>query len=105
MSHVPHPQSSSYVDSGFSNRMGWGKRPALLIIAVCQAYWDSSSPLDTSQNPAEAASPDSIRRLLDVARQVGIPVAHTKVAYHDPEMRDAGLFWLNAEPLSVCGRK
>ncbi|RMX87004.1 hypothetical protein D0869_02674 [Hortaea werneckii] len=85
MSHVPHSQSSSYVDTGFSNRMGWGKRPALLII----------------DNPAAAASPDLIRRLLDVARQAGIPVAHTKVAYHDPEMRDAGLFWLRAKPLSV----
>ncbi|KAI7337903.1 hypothetical protein KC315_g2040 [Hortaea werneckii] len=101
MSHVPHSQSSSYADSGFSNRMGWGKRPALLIIDVCWAYWDSSSPLDISQNPAAAASPDSMRRLLDVARQAGIPVAHTKVAYHDPEMRDAGLFWLKAKPLSV----
>ncbi|GAB1727864.1 hypothetical protein NU195Hw_g2183t1 [Hortaea werneckii] len=101
MSHVPHSQSSSYADSGFANRMGWGKRPALLIVDVCRAYWDSSSPLDISQNPAAAASPDSMRRLLDVARQAGIPVAHTKVAYHDPEMRDAGLFWLKAKPLSV----
>lgn len=101
MSTTNHPASSSYTASGFSNRMGWGERPALLIIDVCRAYWDTSSPLDISSNPAANASPDSIRRLLAAARKAGIPVVHTKVSYSDPEMKDAGLFWLKAKLLNV----
>ncbi|KAK8124153.1 hypothetical protein PG999_004071 [Apiospora kogelbergensis] len=34
-----HPQSASYQSSGFAHRMGWGARPTLLLVDVCQAYW------------------------------------------------------------------
>lgn len=101
MGEGTHTESLSYASSGYSNRMGWGERPALLIIDVCRAYWEPSSPLNISQNPAANASPDSMRRLLEAARKAGLPTAHTKVSYSDPEMRDAGLFWLKAKPLSV----
>lgn len=101
MANIEHSDSCSYTSSGYANRMGWGERPCLLIIDVCRAYWNSSSPLDISKNPSANASPDSMRRLVNAAREAGIPVAHTKVSYSDPQMRDAGLFWLKAKPLSV----
>ena len=101
MANIQHAASTDYTNSGFNTRMGWGERPALLIIDVCKAYWDDSSPLDVSSTPAAAATPDSIRRLLNAARSSNTPVLWTRVSYSDPNMADAGLFWLKAKALNV----
>ena len=91
---------STSTRGGFGNRIGWGKRPALLLIDVCQAYWTPGSPLDTSSNPASAASPDVMRRLLAAARSSKIPVIWTTCLYKK-DMSDAGLFYLKAKQLEV----
>ena len=86
--------------NGFGNRIGWGKRPALVLIDVCKAYWTPGSPLDTSSNPASATSPETMRRLLDTARQAKVPVIWTQCLYKK-DMSDAGLFYLKAKQLDV----
>ncbi|KAK5163968.1 uncharacterized protein LTR77_010364 [Saxophila tyrrhenica] len=91
--------------NGFGNRIGWGARPALLLIDVCTAYWTPGSPLDTSSNPASVASVDVMRRLLSSARGAshggkGVPVIWTTVKYK-PDMSDAGLFYSKAKQLSI----
>lgn len=107
-----HAESSSYTQSGFCTRMGWGTRPVLLLIDVCKAYWTPGSPLDLSAHPAAAAAPASMRRLLAAARASSssssagtrtrpTPVIWTAVEYTDPHMRDAGLFWAKARALDV----
>lgn len=115
-----HAESSSYTQSGFCTRMGWGTRPVLLLIDVCKAYWTPGSPLDLSAHPAAAAAPASMRRLLAAARaspspsspsspsagtdtgtRSPTPVIWTAVEYTDPHMRDAGLFWAKARALDV----
>lgn len=113
-----HAESDSYAQSGFCTRMGWGTRPALLLVDVCKAYWTPGSPLDLSSTPhhhhpaaaaAAAAVPDVIRRLLAAARgsasasaSASVPVLWTAVEYQrDAEMRDAGLFWRKAKSLDV----
>ena len=87
--------------------MDWGTRPALLIIDVCKAYWEPSSPLflgTPAANPAGAAVPAAIRRLLSTARAAGIPVFHSQVEYASPTMADAGLFWRKSKVLD-CWQK
>lgn len=101
VAHTAHPATSSYLSSGFANKMGWGARPALLIIDVCTAYWTPGSPLDISANPAASASPDSMRRLLAAARESKVPVVWSTVSYTHPEMADAGLFYKKAKVLTV----
>lgn len=81
--------------------MGWGKRPALLIIDVCLAYWSSESPLSLLGNPAAEDAPDSMRRLLAVARAGHVPVIWSEVQYTKCDMSDAGLFWHKAKALDV----
>ncbi|KAK1065644.1 hypothetical protein LTR74_007842 [Friedmanniomyces endolithicus] len=95
-----HPDHASYRATGFGNRIGWGHRPALLLIDVCTAYWTPGSPLDTSSNPASAASPEVMKRLLAAARSSQIPVIWTQVSYRKG-MRDAGLFYAKSKQLSV----
>lgn len=86
--------------NGFGNRIGWGTRPALLLIDVCKAYWTEGSPLDTSSNPASVASVDVMRNLLATARQAAIPIIWTQVRYR-ADMKDAGLFYAKAKQLDV----
>jgi len=87
--------------------MDWGLRPALLIIDVCLAYWTPASPLflgTAETNPAAAAVPDAIRRLLTTARKEGVPVFHSQVEYTRDDMSDAGLFWRKSKVLD-CWKK
>ncbi|KAK6416978.1 hypothetical protein LTR81_009577 [Elasticomyces elasticus] len=100
MSPSDHPDHASYQATGFGNRIGWGSRPALLLIDVCTAYWTEGSPLDTSSNPASAASPEVMKRLLAAARESSIPVIWTQV-YYRKGMRDAGLFYAKSKQLAV----
>ncbi|KAK6854989.1 N-carbamoylsarcosine amidase [Apiospora arundinis] len=100
-----HSQAASYQASGFGNRMGWGTRPALLLIDVCKAYWTPGSPLDLSAYPPAKQCPDVIRRLLVAARRAGVPVIWTAVEYSpDLDMADAGLFWKKSKSLRVFNR-
>ncbi|KAK5109977.1 hypothetical protein LTR62_006344 [Meristemomyces frigidus] len=95
-----HPDASSYATSGFGAKIGWGARPALVLIDVCTAYWTPGSPLDTSSNPASVASLEVMRRLLATAREAGVPVIWTQVSYRKG-MRDAGLFFAKSKSLDV----
>ncbi|KAF2171415.1 hypothetical protein M409DRAFT_18531 [Zasmidium cellare ATCC 36951] len=96
-----HAESQSYRASGFANRLGWGSRPALIIIDVCAAYFTPGSPLNLSSNPEAAKSPDAMRDLLAAAREGGCPVYWTQVQYEREDMADAGLFYLKAKVLDV----
>lgn len=96
-----HAQADSYLRSGFAGTMCWGSRPALLLVDVCNAYWTKDSPLDTSSNPASAAVPASLRRLVSAAREGQIPLVWTRVEYTEPDMSDAGLFFRKAPLLTV----
>lgn len=96
-----HAASDSYRRSGFSSRMGWGSRPALILIDVCKAYFTQDSPLSILSNPAGANSPESMRRLLAAARAGQVPVIWSQVEYSKPDMADAGLFWRKAKVLDV----
>lgn len=97
-----HAQASSYQASGFGNRMGWGARPALLLIDVCKAYWTPGSPLDLSGYASAQQCPAIMKRLLEAARASGAPVIWTAVEYSPGlDMADAGLFWKKSKSLGV----
>ncbi|KAH6611958.1 Isochorismatase-like protein [Boeremia exigua] len=100
---APHENSDhdSYVRSGFAGTVGWGNKPALLLVDVCNAYWSKGSPLDTSENPASAAAPASIAKLVDAARKGQVPLIWTRVEYTEPDMSDAGIFYCKAPLLKV----
>ncbi|KAL6248196.1 hypothetical protein RBB50_004451 [Rhinocladiella similis] len=100
-SAISHAASGSYAASGFSNRMGWGSRPALMLIDVCKAYFTEGSPLSLLANSAGASSPASMRKLLEAARAGGVPVIWSEVKYTRSDMGDAGLFWRKAKLLNV----
>lgn len=74
----------------FGNSLGWGSRPALLLIDMIRAYFQAGSPLELPA-ASGATAVGGCARLLDAARDAGIPVLHTMVRY-GPGASDGGLF-------------
>jgi len=78
----------------YDNRIGFGNKPALILIDFVQGYFDTSCDLYAGVE-AELSSAVRIR---DVARDVGIPIIYTNVAYHKSAI-NGGRFYEKAKPL------
>ena len=73
---------------GFGLELGFGRRPALLVIDVMKAFTDTSLPLGADLD----AQVVEINRLLDAAHEAELPVFFSLVSYDEPDCRDAGLW-------------
>lgn len=62
----------------FDGKLGFGKRPAVLIVDFIEAYLNPSSPFYT---PDAAEAVRQTRRLYDLAKDATVPVAFTRVVY------------------------
>jgi maleamate amidohydrolase len=80
----------------FDGNLQPGKKPALLIVDVVQAYLDPESPLYAAAEDALASNV----RLLAAARTAGIPVIFTNVEYQAGGM-DGGLFYRKVPALKA----
>lgn len=70
-----------YEAAGFLGRVGWGERPALLVIDMAGAWTDPGEQLGSDLG----AVLRSIVELLGVARGAGIPRYFTTMAYDSPD--------------------
>jgi maleamate amidohydrolase len=80
----------------FDGKLSAGKRPALLIVDVVQAYLDPQSNLYAAAEPALASN----ERLLAAARNGGVPVIFTNVEYQAGGL-DGGLFYRKVPALKA----
>ncbi len=81
--------NANYARAGFHHRIGFGRRPALILIDFVMAYYTPGSPLFGGQGVQTAL--DSALRLLELARAKGIPRILTNVVVH-PNGFDGGIF-------------
>ncbi|HWA60650.1 MAG TPA: isochorismatase family protein [Caulobacteraceae bacterium] len=79
---------ADYERAGFGGRLAFGRRPALLVIDVVEAYLRPDSPLYAGVEGALAANV----RLVEAARSAGIPVVYTNVVYQAGGL-DGGVFY------------
>ena len=79
---------ADYQAAGFGGRLAFGRKPALLIIDVVEAYLDKASPLYAGVEDAR----DSNIRLVEAAREAGVPVVLTNVVYTSDGI-DGGVFY------------
>ena len=84
------------MDLTFGAQLGWGQRPALLLIDMMQAYFTAGSPFDLGS----LAVVDGCAGLLDAARAAAVPVVHTRVRY-SAGLADGGLFVRKVPGLAV----
>lgn len=81
--------------AAYDNRIGFGKKPALILIDFVQAYFEPSSPLHAGVEAALA----SALRIRAAARAKAMPVILTGVVLH-PSGLDGGRFFQKAKPLA-----
>ena len=73
---------------GFGVKIGFGERPALIVIDMLKGFTDSAMPLGANlDKEIEAQKP-----LLEVAHEHDIPVIFSTVIYEDRDFKDAGLW-------------
>lgn len=77
-----------YEQRGFGREIGFGHRPAVLVVDVIQAFTDPASPLGANLDAMVAA----IRQVLDAARALNLPVVFTTVAYDASPWQPARTF-------------
>lgn len=87
----------------YAHRVGFGARPALILIDFAKAYYDPDCTLFAGQGAADALA--SALRLRAAAHQAGVPVILTEVTYQ-PGLngRDGGRFFEKALPLRAFVR-
>jgi len=68
---------NDYDGAGYNKRLGFGERPALILIDYVEAYFDKSSPLYAGVDDALASG----IRIRDAARRSRVPVIYTNVVY------------------------
>ena len=75
--------------------LGFGKKPAVIVIDLLQGYTTEGSPLYA---PGVVKCLKEVPELLDVARATDTPVIHTQVRYTPPDFADAGI-WMKKAPV------
>lgn len=83
---------AEFREKGFGGRVGFGERPALLAIDFITGFTDLRSPLAGHLD----AQLEATNVLLRTAREVGIPVIFSTVAY-DADLQEAGI-WIRKIP-------
>jgi len=84
-----------YQQRGFANRVGFGEKPALLIIDFINAFTDVSCPLGSNLNNEV----ESTAQLLKIFREKNLPVHFTTTAYEEG-FASAGVFIKKVPSLS-----
>ena len=75
---------------GFGLKMGFGQRPALLVIDLIKAFTDPKRPLGANLD----AQIEVTQTLLGLAHERAIPVFFSTVRYDESDLRDAGIWTL-----------
>jgi maleamate amidohydrolase len=86
----PQDDAEFFRARGFGQTIGFGERPALLIVDLVKAFTDAERPLGANLDAQVAAS----NRLIDAAHGRDIPVIFSSVSYSDPNLKDAGIWAL-----------
>jgi nicotinamidase-related amidase len=78
---------AAYKKKGLASRVGFGRRPAVLVVDFIVGFTDKRSPLAGDFDREVEAT----RKVVAAARRAAAPVFFTTTEY-DPEMREAGVF-------------
>src|SRR5262245_39159484 len=82
---------------GFGLKIGFGERPALLVIDMLKAFTNPAMLLGANLDPQIEA----IKPLLAVAHARAIPVIFSTVIYNDTDLKDAGIWALKMKGLTT----
>jgi nicotinamidase-related amidase len=75
-----------YMSKGFGGRVGFGDRPAIVVIDMAKSWLDESSPLGSK---AVSGVMGPILQILEAGRSAGVPIFFTTMVF-DPHGVEAG---------------
>ena len=90
-----------FKERGFGLTMGFGERPALLVVDLVKAFTDSSRMLGANLDAQIAAT----QPLLEAAHARDIPVIFSTVRYDEADLRDAGIWVLKQKGSVTLARE
>lgn len=79
----------------WGNRVGFGRKPALLVIDFLKAYTTPGAPL-YAKGVVQAVR--QTPNLVSAARKHDVPVIHTRILYHAADCTDGGI-WVKKAPV------
>ncbi|URD45490.1 N-carbamoylsarcosine amidohydrolase (plasmid) [Pseudomonas sp. BYT-5] len=79
----------------WGQRIGFGRKPALLLIDFMQGYTTPGAPLYA---PGVVAAVEQAAGLLELARELSILVVHTNIRYQPDHFADGGV-WVRKAPV------
>jgi nicotinamidase-related amidase len=86
-----------FAQRGFGLKIGFGERPALLVIDMLKAFTNPQMMLGANlDNEIEAIKP-----LIAVAHEREIPVIFSTVIYNDVDLKDAGIWALKMKGVAT----
>ena len=87
---IAKSEEEFFKERGFGLKLGFGERPALIIIDIVKAFTDPTRMLGANLDSQIAA----IKPLLNIAHKRDFPVLFSTVRYDDVDARDAGVWAL-----------
>ena len=81
-------ETEFFTVKGFGADMGFGRKPAIIVIDLLYAFTDPASDLGSDLGAVIVQT----NRVLDAAHAANYPVIFTTVIYEDDKLRDAGLW-------------
>ncbi|HEU5017899.1 MAG TPA: isochorismatase family protein [Pseudolabrys sp.] len=75
-------------ERGFGLTLGFGKRPAVIVVDLINAFTKPDLPLGCELE----TQIESTNKLLDAAHQVRVPIIFSTVAYDGDDLEDGGLW-------------
>lgn len=90
--------ASQNYEGVWGNRIGFGKRPAVIVVDFMKAYTTPGAPLFA---PGVVEAVAQTPALLDAARRSGVPVIHTNILYFAKQAADGGI-WVKKSPVMAA---
>lgn len=78
MKHFYQEVEEFYRSRGWGLKMGFGERPAIVVIDLCKAWFDKSHPLGSDELDYVI---NNTVKILEVGRDAKVPIFFTKVAF------------------------
>jgi maleamate amidohydrolase len=95
--NTPPSDAEFFQQRGFGQKLGFGQRPALLIVDMAKAFTNPAMTLGSNLD----SQIEAIQALLRVAHDRDVPVIFSTVSYEDENLKDAGVFGMKQKGSST----
>jgi nicotinamidase-related amidase len=85
---ISEQEEKFFAERGFGMKMGFGKKPALLVIDLIKAFTDQSTMLGSNLDPQV----EQANRLIDASHRRSVRVLFSTVIYEQSDLGDSGIW-------------